>query len=170
MYHLSLKQNISPIKSRNLLDKVLLRSNMPDLEPFPATALSLHAVAGQWPKTNYAKRPLAGFKIRKDQPLSLQLTLRSNRMHYFLRHLIFAVLPKFVDFDGVNKKKVDSQGNLHFGLTQFFFWPQCEAFYEIFRKPTGFHVSLVSKGSPKRKPMIYSYLGLPLTDKEANPL
>ena len=64
---------------------------------------------------------MAGFKLKKDQPLGLQLTLRRDKMNSFLKNLIFIVLPKFVDFSGVPTKNLDSQGNIHFGSTQFSF-------------------------------------------------
>ena len=97
MYHLFLKENSSSFLPKTLLEKIVVRSNISNIESFPVTALAFSAVTGQFPKTNYAKRPLAGFKIRKDQPLGLQVTLRSDNMLSFLKNLIFIVLPKFVD-------------------------------------------------------------------------
>ena len=170
MLHLSLKSldflskggNKTSLKKRLSLEKILLRANVRTPESLPNLFLALKTITGQAPKTNYAKRPLAGFKLKKDQPLGLQLTLRGDKMDSFLKNLIFIVLPKFVDFAGVPSKNLDSQENLHFGTTQFFLWPQCEVSYEVFRKPSGFHITLVSKGDPKKKSLLYSYMGLPL--------
>lgn len=178
MYHLSLKSldfvskkknsentyDISPsgLDSLPKLDKVIVRANVRVPESLPNLFLALLTITGQTPKTNYAKRPLAGFKLKKDQPLGLQLTLRRDKMNSFLKNLIFIVLPKFVDFSGVPTKNLDSQGNIHFGSTQFFLWPQCEISYEIFRRPSGFHTTLISKGNPKKKSLLYSYIGVPL--------
>nr|YP_009646667.1 ribosomal protein L5 [Chloropicon laureae]QBX98571.1 ribosomal protein L5 [Chloropicon laureae] len=166
MYHLSLKQNISSVNSIPNLEKVILRANTSKPETLSNLSLALQVITGQFPKKNYAKRPLAGFKLKKDQLLGAQITLRKGKMHSFIKNLIFIILPKFVDFKGVPKKNLDTQGNIHFGLTQFFLWPQCEVSYEVFRRPSGFHLSLISKGDLKKKVMIYSYLGLPITEEE----
>nr|YP_009646596.1 ribosomal protein L5 [Chloropicon primus]QBX98464.1 ribosomal protein L5 [Chloropicon primus] len=174
MFHLSLKsldfsqkgeKKIS-LESLPKIDKVIIRANLRTPENLPNLFLALLTITGQTPKTNYAKRPLAGFKLKKDQPLGLQLTLRGEKMNSFLKNLIFIVLPKFVDFSGVPIENLDSQGNLHFGSTQFFLWPQCEVSYEIFRRPTGFHITLISKGNSKKKPLAYSYTGLPLNKEK----
>ena len=174
MFHLSLKSlDFVSKKSRKLpldslpkVEKVILRANVHNPESLPNLFLALLSITGQSPKTVYAKRPHAGFKLKKDQPLGLHLTLRRDKMNSFLKNLIFIVLPKFVDFSGVPTKNLDSQGNLHFGSTQFFLWPQCEVSYEIFRRPTGFHITLVTKGVNKKKTLAYSYMGLPLNKEE----
>ena len=161
MYHLSLKQNLSPVDS---LEKIVLRANASDPESVHYLSLALQAISGQFPKKNYAKQPLAGFKLRKNQLIGVQVTLRGQKMMSFIKNLVFIVLPKFVDFNGVQTKKYDREGNLHFGLTQFLLWPQCEVSYEVFRKPSGFNISIISKGDIKKKKLISSYLGLPTTE------
>ena len=144
------------------LEKIILRANVSNPEALPHLFLALQVIPGQTPKTNYAKRPHPGFKLKKDQPLGLQLTLRRDNMGFFLKNFIFMILPKFVDFNGVSVQNMDSHGNLHFGSTQFFLWPQCEVSYEVFRKPSGFHISLILKGDPQKKSLVYSYIGLPV--------
>ena len=50
-------------------------------------------ITGQRPVRTFAKKSIAGFKIREGMPLGVKVTLRKKRMYEFLDRLINLSLP-----------------------------------------------------------------------------
>ena len=66
---------------------------------------------GQKPKIVDSKLSIAGFKLRKGEPVGLVVTLRGKKMKDFLTSLIYLALPRTRDFKGIKKTSFD--GNFH---------------------------------------------------------
>ena len=49
-----------------------------------------------------AKKSIAAFKLREGMPIGCMVTLRRDRMYYFLDKLVNVVLPRVRDFRGVS--------------------------------------------------------------------
>src|SRR6185312_11243797 len=54
----------------------------------------LQLIAGQKPVITRAKKSIAGFKLRENMPIGVKVTLRGERMYYFLDKLFNVTLPR----------------------------------------------------------------------------
>src|SRR3989344_8139614 len=59
-------------------------------------------ITGQQPQITRARQAIAGFKLRKGDPLGVMVTLRGEKMWQFLDKLVAITLPRVKDFQGVS--------------------------------------------------------------------
>jgi large subunit ribosomal protein L5 len=78
----------------------------------------LTAIAGQKAVITRAKKAIATFKIRKDLPIGVKVTLRQDRMYEFLDRLVTTALPRMRDFRGLKGTSFDGRGNYAMGLKE----------------------------------------------------
>jgi len=78
----------------------------------------LTAIAGQKAIITYARRSVAGFKIREGWPIGCKVTLRRKFMYEFLKKFINITVPRIRDFRGLNPKAFDGRGNYSLGLKE----------------------------------------------------
>ena len=71
-------------------------------------------IAGQKAVQTYSSKDISNFKLRKNMPIGIMVTLRRERMYEFLERLISVALPRIRDFKGINSK-LDGQGKLYPG-------------------------------------------------------
>ncbi|MDX2346059.1 MAG: 50S ribosomal protein L5 [Legionella sp.] len=83
-------------------------------------------IAGQQPITTFAKRSLAGFKIREGWPIGCKVTLRGTQMYEFFERLIAIALPRVRDFRGLNPKSFDGTGNYSMGIQEQIVFPEID--------------------------------------------
>lgn len=69
----------------------------------------LTKLTGQKPKTVASRVNIAGFKLRKGEPVGFAVTLRGKKMQDFLLHLIYIALPRSRDFKGIKKTAFDAR-------------------------------------------------------------
>ncbi len=86
----------------------------------------LNKIAGQASVKTYAKKSIAGFKIREGMTIGATVTLRKARMYIFLDKLINLALPKVRDFQGVGTK-LDRQGNYNLGIKEWTIFPEADS-------------------------------------------
>ncbi|MDE7155651.1 MAG: 50S ribosomal protein L5, partial [Muribaculaceae bacterium] len=60
----------------------------------------LTAITGQKAVATLSRKDIAGFKVRKKNPIGVRVTLRRERMYEFLERLIRVALPRIRDFKG----------------------------------------------------------------------
>lgn len=90
-----------------------------------ATATNtLAKITGQKPVETYAKKSIAGFKLREGNMIGLKVTLRGDQMYEFMDRVINIVLPRLRDFHGVSNKAFDKQGNFSLGFTDQSTFPE----------------------------------------------
>lgn len=82
------------------------------------------AIAGQKPLTTYAKKSIAGFKIRAGWPIGCKVTLRRERMYEFLERLVSIAIPRIRDFRGLNARSFDGRGNYSLGIREQIVFPE----------------------------------------------
>lgn len=111
--------NISevPVIEKVVLNVGLGRSQ-DDKRMFEVAANTLRKITGQEPVMTYARKSIAGFKLREGSKIGMKVTLRGDRMYEFLDRLINIVLPRLRDFHGVSEKAFDQQGNYSIGLKE----------------------------------------------------
>jgi len=86
----------------------------------------MRAIAGQQPIVTYARKSVAGFKIREGWPIGCKVTLRRERMYEFLDRLINVAIPRIRDFRGLSPKSFDGRGNYSMGVREQIMFPEID--------------------------------------------
>ncbi|MBQ0057432.1 MAG: 50S ribosomal protein L5 [Bacteroidales bacterium] len=83
----------------------------------------LTAITGQKAVQTVSKKDIAQFKVRKQMPIGVRVTLRHQMMYEFLERLIRVALPRIRDFGGI-ESKFDGRGNYTLGITEQIIFPE----------------------------------------------
>jgi large subunit ribosomal protein L5 len=102
----------------------------------------LAIIAGQRPVVTRAKRSIAGFKLREGMPIGCVVTLRRERMYYFLDKLFNVSLPRVRDFRGLSDKAFDGRGNYTLGIKEQIIFPEIN--YDKIDKVKGLNITIVT--------------------------
>lgn len=86
----------------------------------------LATISGQKPVVTYARKSIAGFKIREGMPIGCKVTLRGSRMYEFLDRLISISIPRIRDFRGLSPKSFDGRGNYSIGVKEQIIFPEID--------------------------------------------
>lgn len=122
---------------------------------------ALSMITGQKPKIIVARKSIAGFKLKKGQPVSLLVTLRKKRLFDFIDRLLTYALPRAKDFRGIRKNHLDNKGNLNIGLKEISIFP--EAVSEKVKINFGCGITIVGSGRTKEENIkLWEALGFPL--------
>ena len=84
----------------------------------------LEKITGQKVVVTYARKSIAGFKVREGWPIGVKVTLRRERMYEFLDRLLSISLPRVRDFRGLSGKSFDGRGNYAMGLKEHIVFPE----------------------------------------------
>jgi large subunit ribosomal protein L5 len=103
----------------------------------------LTAISGQKAVITKARRSIAAFKLREGNPIGVTVTLRRNKMHFFLDKLLNIVLPRVRDFRGVSPKAFDGRGNYTLGLKEHIIFPEID-YDKIDNKIKGLNITIVT--------------------------
>jgi large subunit ribosomal protein L5 len=107
-----------------------------------AAVADVKTMTGQAPIVIRARKSVAAFKLRAGMPIGVKVTLRSDRMWYFLDKLVNVALPRIRDFRGVDPKAFDGHGNYTLGLKEQLVFPEID--YDKIDKLRGLEVCIVS--------------------------
>lgn len=122
----------------------------------------MQTISGQKPVITRAKKSIAGFKLRENLPIGVKVTLRGDRMYYFLDKLFNVALPRVRDFQGVSAKSFDGRGNYTLGLKEQLIFPEVE--YDKIDKVRGMDVVIVTTAkSDEESRELLAQLGMPFT-------
>ena len=120
----------------------------------------LTTIAGQKPVITRARKAIAGFKIREGMPVGISVTLRGERMNFFLERLLSAALPRIRDFRGVPKSSFDGRGNYSMGIREQVIFPEID--YNQIDKIRGFQVTIsTSAKTDAEAARLLELLGMP---------
>src|ERR1700724_4462263 len=112
------------------LDKIVVNMGVgeavQDAKKIDAAVGDLTAITGQHPVVIRAKQSIATFKLRKNMPIGVKVTLRRERMYEFLDRLINVALPRVRDFRGVSPRSFDGRGNYALGLKEQLVFPEID--------------------------------------------
>jgi large subunit ribosomal protein L5 len=86
----------------------------------------MQKIAGQKAVVTYARKSVAGFKIRDGWPVGCKVTLRRERMYEFLDRLINVSIPRIRDFRGLPAKSFDGRGNYNMGVKEQIIFPEID--------------------------------------------
>lgn len=96
-----------------------------DKKLLDVSVAEITAITGQKPITTNSKKDISNFKLRKDMPIGVKVTLRRERMYEFLERLINISLPRIRDFRGVDAK-FDGRGNYTLGISEQIIFPEID--------------------------------------------
>ncbi len=132
-----------------IADKKLLESGVKELSD----------IAGQKAVLTYSSKDISNFKLRKNMPIGIMVTLRRERMYEFLERLISVALPRIRDFKGINAK-LDGRGNYTLGITEQIIFPEIDL--DKVTKIMGLQITFVtSAGSDEEAFALLKNFGLP---------
>ena len=83
-------------------------------------------IAGQKPIVTYARKSIAGFKIREGWPVGCKVTLRRELMFEFLDRLVNIAIPRIRDFRGLSPRAFDGRGNYSLGVREQIIFPEID--------------------------------------------
>jgi large subunit ribosomal protein L5 len=122
-------------------------------------------ISGQKPIIAKSKKAVAGFKIRKNSPVGLKVTLRRKRMYDFLDRLINIVIPRMRDFQGIKEKSIDKSGNLTIGIREYIIFPEIQP--EKAKNIFGLEVTIITNAKTRKEAVeLFRLLGFPLALKK----
>lgn len=120
----------------------------------------LAAIAAQSPKVTKARKSISNFKLRKNDPIGLSVTIRGKRAWNFLEKFIKIIMPRMRDFRGLAPEKFDKYGNYSLGITEQILFPEVD--YSKIDKIRGLVVTIVVKNSnPQKSKKLLELLGAP---------
>ena len=128
------------------LEKVVLNMGLGEaihnIKVLDSAVEELALISGQKPVITRAKRSIASFKVREGMPIGCMVTLRSERMYYFLDKLFNVALPRVRDFRGLSDKAFDGRGNYTLGIKEQVIFPEIN--YEKIDKVKGLNITIVT--------------------------
>jgi large subunit ribosomal protein L5 len=122
------------------------------------------AITGQKPIITRAKKSISSFKLRENVAIGCKVTLRGERMDYFVDKLFNISLPRVRDFRGVSPKGFDGRGNFTLGLKEQLIFPEID--YDKIDKIRGMDISFVTTAKTDEEAReLLRLLGLPFAEK-----
>ena len=117
----------------------------------------LTKIAGQKPVVTKAKKAIAGFKIREQQPIGTMVTLRGVRMYEFLDRFVTVALPRVRDFRGISGRSFDGRGNYNVGVKEQIIFPEIE--YDKVDALRGLNISITTtaKNDEEAKALLQAF-------------
>jgi len=102
----------------------------------------LETISGQRPVITRAKKSIANFKLREEQPIGVKVTLRGDRAWEFFDRLLSLAVPRIRDFRGLSPQSFDGRGNYTFGINDQLIFPEVD--YDKIDAPRGFDITIVT--------------------------
>jgi large subunit ribosomal protein L5 len=116
-------------------------------------------IAGQKAVQTYSSKDISNFKLRKDMPIGIMVTLREERMYEFLQRLISVALPRIRDFKGISAK-LDGRGNYTLGITEQIIFPEIDL--DKIAKIMGLQITFVTSAKSDEEALaLLKHFGLP---------
>ena len=146
------------------LEKVVINMGLGSDKENPkgleAAMKELGIIAGQKAVITRAKKSVANFKLREGMTIGAKVTLRGDRMYYFVDKLFNIVLPRVRDFRGVSDKAFDGRGNYALGLKEQLIFPEIN--YDDVDKVRGMNVVFVTSAKTDEEcKELLTQLGIP---------
>ena len=120
----------------------------------------MEMISGQKPVITRARKSVANFKLREGMPIGAKVTLRADKMFYFMDKLVSVSLPRVRDFRGVNANAFDGRGNYNLGVLEQIIFPEIDI--DKVNKIAGFDITFVTSAeTDKEAKALLAELGLP---------
>jgi large subunit ribosomal protein L5 len=120
----------------------------------------LGQITGQKPVITRARKSIANFKLRKNMPIGVMVTLRGDRMYEFFDRLTNVALPRVRDFRGLSTRAFDGRGNYTLGVRDQLVFPEVD--YAKVEKIKGMNISIVTDAKTDAEALaLLRHLGMP---------
>ncbi len=120
----------------------------------------LRAITGQKPLVTKAKNSISNFKLREGMPIGAKVTLRGDRMWFFLDKLVNIALPRVRDFRGISSNSFDGRGNYTVGIKEQIIFPEISL--DKVKKVRGMDIVIVTTAkSDNEGRQLLTLLGMP---------
>jgi large subunit ribosomal protein L5 len=119
-------------------------------------------ISGQKPIVTKAKKSVANFKVREGMNIGCKVTLRGERMYYFVDKLFNIALPRVRDFRGVSANSFDGRGNYSLGVREQLIFPEIE--FDKVEKVRGMDITFVTTAKTDEEAReLLKLLGMPFS-------
>ena len=109
-------------------------------------------ISGQFAVVTKAKKSIASFKIRKGMDIGCKVTLRKDKMYYFLDNLLSIAIPRIRDFRGLEMKSFDGRGNYNFGIKEQIIFPEIN--YDTVDELRGLDINISTTAEDDRSALL----------------
>jgi large subunit ribosomal protein L5 len=149
------------------LEKIVLNMGLGEgkdnIKILDAAQAELALITGQKAIVTRARKSVANFKLRRNNPIGTCVTLRGEHMYEFLDRLINVALPRVRDFKGLPGKSFDGRGNYTMGLRDQLVFPEVD--YSRVDRVRGMNITMVTTAKTDEEARtLLKQLGLPLRD------
>lgn len=146
------------------LDKVVINIGLGNAKENPKVLENalreLELITGQKPVVTHAKKSIANFKLREGMKIGCKVTLRRDKMYYFLDKLMNIALPRVRDFRGVSSTSFDGRGNYALGIKEQLIFP--EIVYDEVDEVRGMDIIIVTTANTDKEAKEFlELLGMP---------
>ncbi len=146
------------------LDKVVINIGLGNAKENPKVLENalreLELITGQKPVVTHAKKSIANFKLREGMKIGCKVTLRRDKMYYFLDKLMNIALPRVRDFRGVSSTSFDGRGNYALGIKEQLIFP--EIVYDEVDEIRGMDIIIVTTANTDKEAKEFlELLGMP---------
>jgi large subunit ribosomal protein L5 len=125
-----------------------------------SAANELGQITGQKPVITRARKSIANFKLRKNMPIGVMVTLRGDRMYEFFDRLTSVAMPRVRDFRGVSTRAFDGRGNYTLGFKDQLVFPEID--YAKVDKTKGMNITIVTDARTDAEAMaLLRHMGMP---------
>ena len=148
------------------LDKIVINMGVGNAKENPKglekAIEEMEIISGQKPVVTRARKSVANFKLREGMPIGAKVTLRADKMYYFLDKLVSVSLPRVRDFRGVNPNAFDGRGNYALGLKEQIIFPEIE--YDKIDQVRGMDIIFVTTAKTDEEAReLLKLLGMPFS-------
>jgi large subunit ribosomal protein L5 len=102
----------------------------------------LGTITGQKPVVNRARKSISNFSLREGMPIGASVTLREDRMWFFLERLVSTAIPRVRDFRGLKTRSFDGRGNYTMGVREQIIFPEIN--YDRVNRIHGMDITIVT--------------------------
>ncbi|XXS36653.1 MAG: 50S ribosomal protein L5 [Candidatus Nasuia deltocephalinicola] len=159
------KYNFNNIMNVPFIYKIILNSSCGKFffnkKLFDIFFFDLYNICLQKPLIIKSKVSISEFKLKKNDNLSLKVTLRNTKMYnFFFKFLIFSV-PLIKNFKGFSSNSFDSFGNYNFGISDYSIFLESQN-STVFNNSIGLNINIIFFNSNQKKSFdLLNYLNFP---------
>lgn len=146
------------------LEKIVINMGIGEARDNPklleSAVKELELITGQKPVITKAKKSIANFKLRQGMNVGAKVTLRGDRMYYFLDKLMNIALPRVRDFRGVSDISFDGRGNYALGIKEQLIFPEID--YDKVEAIRGLDIVIVTTAKTDEEAKVFlEEMGMP---------
>ncbi len=166
MQALGIKNRLAVPRIEKIVVNMGVGEALQDIKILEKAMENLSVITGQKPILRRAKKAIANFKIKQNQPIGCKVTLRRARMYEFMDRLINVAMPRIRDFRGVSGDSFDERGNYTVGLTDETIFPEIDI--DRVSRQQGMDITFVIKNAKSKEQAkeLLKLFGMPFRTKE----